>query len=29
MEDCILLKEKQTGARQHPIDEHLARFALD
>ena len=29
MEDCILLKEKQTGARQHPIDEHLARFDLD
>ena len=29
MEDCILLKEKQTGAEPHPIDEHLARFELD
>ncbi len=29
MEDCILLKEKQAGAKQHPMDEHLARFALD
>lgn len=29
MEDCILLKEEQTGAEPHPIDEHLARFELD
>ncbi|MHB8898257.1 MAG: carbamoyltransferase family protein [Thermoguttaceae bacterium] len=29
VEDCILLKQEQTGARQHSIDEHLARFALD
>ncbi len=29
MEDCILLKEDQREAKQHPLDEHLARFDLD
>ena len=29
MEECTLLKEEQAGAKQHPIDEYLARFALD
>ncbi len=29
MEDCILLKEKQAGAKQHPMAEHLGRFAPD
>ena len=29
MEDCILLKEDQHDATQHPLDEHLARFDLD
>lgn len=29
LEDFVLLKEEQPGAKQHEIDEYLARFGLD
>ena len=29
MEDCVLLKEQQPEAKDHPIDDYLAQFQLD
>ncbi len=29
LEDFVLLKDEQPGAKQYPIDEYLAQFQLD